>query len=124
MKNILIVDDERMFLMSLSESLIQSLKGFNVFTAENGEEAIKILGSRPVNLLITDLQMPGKNGFDLLKHVKDFFPDMSVIVISAYINVDMMKGLKSLGFSQILEKPIDFEDLIGKIKAEITKKGG
>lgn len=116
MKNLLVVDDERMFLMSLAEGLMQSLKEFNVFTAENGEDAIRVLDSNPVSFLLTDLQMPVKDGFALLRHVREFFPDIPVIVMTAYVNEDIMKRLKSLGFSEIMEKPIDFEDLIGKIR--------
>ncbi len=116
MKNILVVDDERMFLMSLAEGLMQSFKEFKIFTAENGEYAMRVLDSNPVNLLLTDLQMPVKDGFDLLRHVREFFPDIQVIVMTAYINEDIMGRLKSLGFSEILEKPFDLEDLIGKIR--------
>lgn len=116
MKNILVVDDERMFLMSLAEGLMQSFKEFKIFTAENGEYAMRVLDSNPVNLLLTDLQMPVKDGFDLLRHVRKFFPDIQVIVMTAYINEDIMGRLKSLGFSEILEKPFDLEDLIGKIR--------
>lgn len=116
MKNILVVDDERMFLMSLAEGLMQSFKEFKIFTAENGEYAMRVLDSNSVNLLLTDLQMPVKDGFDLLRHVREFFPDIQVIVMTAYINEDIMGRLKSLGFSEILEKPFDLEDLIGKIR--------
>ncbi len=119
MKNILVVDDERMFLMSLAEGLMQSFKEFKIFTAENGEYAMRVLDSNSVNLLLTDLQMPVKDGFDLLRHVREFFPDIQVIVMTAYINEDIMGRLKSLGFSEILEKPFDLEDLIGKIRRMI-----
>ncbi len=116
MKNLLVVDDERMFLMSLSESLMQALKDVNVITAENGEEAIRILDSMPVDFLLTDLQMPVLNGFGLLSHLKKFHPSIPVIVMTAYMNDETIKRLSSLGFLNIIEKPIEFENLVRKIR--------
>lgn len=116
MKNLLLVDDERMFLMSLSESLRQTLKDVNVITAENGEEAVRILDSMPVDFLLTDLQMPVLNGFGLLSHLKEFHPSIPVIVMTAHVNDETMKRLRSLGFLNIIEKPIEFENLIRKIR--------
>lgn len=116
MKNLLLVDDERMFLMSLSESLMQTLEDVNVITAENGEEAIRVLDSMPVDFIVTDLQMPVLNGFGLLGHLKEFYPSIPVIVMTAYVNDETMKRLSSLGFLNIMEKPIEFENLIRKIR--------
>lgn len=119
MKNLLLVDDERMFLMSLSESLMQTFKDINIFTAENGEEAIRILNSIPISFLLTDLQMPVVNGFGLLSHVREFHPEVPVVVMTAYVNGEIIDRLNSLGFSDIVEKPIEFEELIRKIKDRI-----
>ncbi|MFN3396304.1 MAG: response regulator [Thermodesulfovibrionales bacterium] len=119
MKNLLLVDDERVFLMSLSESLRQSLDNINVITAENGEEAIKILDSMPVDFVVTDLQMPVLNGFGVLSHLKEFYPSIPVLVMTAYVNDETMKRLSSLGFLNIMEKPIEFEDVIQEIRERI-----
>lgn len=116
MKNLLIVDDERMFLMTLSESLRQSLDNIKVITAENGGEAIRVLGTMPVDLLLTDLQMPVKNGYELLEHVKEFYPNIPVIVMTAHVNSETINRLSYLGISEIVEKPLDFDDLVGKIR--------
>lgn len=119
MKNLLLVDDERMFLMSLSENLRQSLKNVNIITAENGEEAIRVLDTMTVDFLLTDLQMPIKNGFDLLSYVRDFYPSIPAIIMTAYINGEIKERLTFLGFSDVMEKPIEFEELIKKIKNRI-----
>lgn len=119
MKNLLLVDDNRMFLKSLSESLMQILKDVNVTTAENGQEAIRILDSMAVDFVVTDLQMPVLNGFGLLSHLKEFYPSIPVIVMTAYVNDETMKRLSSLGFLNVMEKPIEFENLIIKIKEGI-----
>lgn len=119
MKNILLVDDEKMFLISLSESLKQTLKDVNIITAENGEEAMRILNSIPVDFLLTDLQMPIVNGFDLLNHMREFYPEVNVIVMTAHMNDGIIKRLDSLGFSEVLEKPVELEDLISKIRERL-----
>lgn len=119
MKNLLLVDDERMFLMSLTESLRQSLENINVITAENGEEAMRILDTMPVDFILTDLQMPIMNGFDLLSYVREFYPSIPAIVMTAHVNGRIMERLTFLGFSDVMEKPIEFEELIKKIKDRI-----
>lgn len=122
MKRILLVDDERMFLKSLSEGLRQSLGNINVITAENGEEAIRLMNSEPINFLITDLQMPVMNGFDLLKYVKRLYPNLPVIIMTAYVSDEMMKELDCLGCSDVMEKPIEFDILVKKIKESLYGK--
>jgi len=119
MTNLLLVDDERMFLMSLSESLMQTFNGMKVLTAENGEEAMRILNTLPVDFLLTDLQMPVMDGFDLLMYVKEFYPHIPVVVMTAYLNEDIMRRLCSLGFTDVIEKPIEFDVLAGRIKNKI-----
>lgn len=120
MKNLLLVDDERMFLMSLSESLRQTLENINVITAENGEEAMRILNTMPVDFLLTDLQMPVMNGFDLLSYVREFYPSIPAIVMTAHVNGSIMERLALLGFSDVMEKPLEFEELIKKIKEKLN----
>lgn len=116
MKKILIVDDERMFLKSLSESLMSLFEDVNVLTAENGEDAIKIMNSEPINFLLTDLQMPVMNGFELLSYVKRLHPGMPVIVMTAYVNNEILRELDYLGCLDVMEKPIELSELVKKIR--------
>lgn len=116
MKKILLVDDERTFLRSLSESLMNLLEDVKVLTAENGEDAIRILNSEPVNFLLTDLQMPVMNGFELLRYVKRLYPAIPVIVMTAYVSGDMIKELEYFGCIDVMEKPIELSDLVKKIR--------
>jgi len=113
MKNIVIVDDEKTFLLSLSEGLGMSRKDFNVITADNGEKAIEMLGAMSADLLITDLKMPDVDGFDLLVHVLKYYPELPVIVMTAYYNHDVVERLNSLGFHYHIEKPLEFDNLLG-----------
>lgn len=122
MKRILLVDDERTFLKSLSESLMNLFKDVRVVTAENGAEALRIMNSEPINFLITDLQMPVMNGFDLLKYVKRLYPNLPVIIMTAYVSNEMMKELDCLGCLDVMEKPIEFDLLVKKIKESLYGK--
>ena len=122
MKNILLVDDEMIYLKSLSEGLRQVNRQYNVMLAENGERALKILNSVKVDLLLTDLKMPVMDGFDLLVSVVKDFPDLQVIVATAFANPDVIKRIKALGFSDYIEKPFEFDDLIEKIDFLLSDK--
>lgn len=123
MKNILIVDDEKSFLLSLSEGLKMANKDFNIFLAENGEQAIEILKSVPINLLVTDLKMPLMDGFDLLMYVLKNHPNMPTIVMTAFSNPDVIRRLNEMGFPFCIEKPLEFEDLANKIQHLLKHHG-
>ncbi|MFZ2196318.1 MAG: response regulator [Thermodesulfovibrionales bacterium] len=120
MKNILLVDDEMIYLRSLSEGLRQINGEYNVMVAENGERALKILSSIKVDLLVTDLKMPVMDGFSLLVKVVKYFPYMHVIVATAFANSDVIKIINALGFSDYIEKPFEFDDLVEKIECLLS----
>lgn len=115
MKNILLVDDEMIFLKSLAEGLRMLNKDYNVMLAKNGEHAIRILKSVRVDLLLTDLKMPVMDGFDLLIEVLKNYPYLPVIVTSSFSNDDVIKKINAMGFSHFIEKPFEFDDLTDKI---------
>ena len=122
MKNILLVDDEINYLRSLSEGLRQINREYNVMLAENGERALKIMNSVKVDLLLTDLKMPVMDGFDLLVSVVKDFPRLPVIVATAFANPDVIKRINALGFSDYIEKPFEFDDLVEKIDCLLSDK--
>lgn len=120
MKNVLIVDDEKSFLLSLVEGLRPYASDFNTLTAENGKEAIEILESVEADLIVTDLKMPGMDGFELLAYVKKNHPDVPVIIITAYYTSEIKERLEALGSFKLLEKPLDFKELVDNIFAELA----
>lgn len=81
-ENILVVDDETNILRSLRRALANS--PYQVYTAENGEEALNLLGSQAIDMLITDIRMPGMSGYQLLKEVKANYPSVIRLVLSGY----------------------------------------
>ena len=119
MKNVLIVDDENSFLLSLLQGLDAYAADFNTLTAQNGKTAIDVLSATRISLVITDLKMPEMDGFGLLAYMSKMHPDIPVIVMSAYCTPEIKIRLNSLGAFTILEKPIDFYDFVEHIFAEL-----
>ena len=93
-KKVLIVDDEKTFISTLADGLEPYKADFSLFTASNGREAIKILGERKIDLIVTDLKMPKVDGFRLLAHVMAKYPNISVIVMTAFGNPQIEKRLQ------------------------------
>jgi predicted regulator of Ras-like GTPase activity (Roadblock/LC7/MglB family)/ActR/RegA family two-component response regulator len=120
MKNVLIVDDERFFLMSLVEGLGTYAADFNTLTAENGKKALAVLRSTLIDLVITDLKMPEMDGFELLAHMNKEFLDIPVVVMTAYATPEIKSRLEELGSFHLLEKPIDFRELVDTIFTQLS----
>jgi predicted regulator of Ras-like GTPase activity (Roadblock/LC7/MglB family)/ActR/RegA family two-component response regulator len=118
-KNILIVDDETAFLQSVSDGLGACASALNVITAENGKEAVRILGSLRINLVVTDLKMPEMDGFELLAQMSKNYSDIPVIVMTAFGTQEIEERIQKLGVFQYLEKPFDFEVLANMIIGEL-----
>jgi len=110
-KKILIVDDEKSFLLSLKDGLSVHSDKFQILTAENGREAVDVLRSLSVDLLVTDLKLPEMNGFELLAWVSRHQPQLPVIVMSAFGTPEIEARLAKMDTLQFLEKPLDLEML-------------
>jgi CheY-like chemotaxis protein len=115
MKNVLIVDDEKPFLISIADGLAAHGKDFTVRCALNGREAVKILDSTEVDLVVTDLRMPKMDGFELLTHMSGQYPNIPVIVMTAYGNTAIEERLRAIGDFQYLEKPLQLNVIADKI---------
>ena len=122
MKKVLIVDDEKPFLLSLTDGLAAYAKDFEVLTALNGKEAVKVLDSNGVDLVVTDLRMPKMDGFELLAHMSGSYPDIPVIVMTAYGTPAIEERLQAMGTFHYLEKPLEFDVLADKI-VDALKRG-
>lgn len=115
MKNILLVDDEMIFLKSLAEGLRMLDDDYNILPVTDVEQAIWVLKSVRVDLLLTDLRMPVMDGFDLLIEVLKKYPFLPVIVMSSFSNDDVIKKINAMGFFHFIEKPFEFDDLTDEI---------
>jgi CheY-like chemotaxis protein len=119
MKKILIVDDERPFLKSLSEGFEPYKKEFQVVTASDSREAMRILESEPIDLLVTDLRMPEIDGFKLIAYASKNFPDLPIIVITAFGTTEIENQLKNF-ITAYIEKPIDFQNFVDQIRSTLA----
>ena len=116
-KHILLVDDSKTELFHLSDLLTK--KGFNVRTAENGEEAMKRLGEAKPDLILMDVVMPGTNGYQLTRSITrdPRYADVPVIMCTSKgLETDRVWGLRQ-GARDYVVKPVDGDDLLAKIAA-------
>lgn len=116
MKSVLLVDDEKNFLLSLADMLKDNEDEFSIKIAGNGREAANIIDKESVDLVVTDLNMPEMDGFELMAHISQVNSEMPVIAMTAYGTPEMESRLRNMGAFQYIEKPIDFDSLLRKIK--------
>ena len=79
---ILVVDDEKSLRWSLAEGLRED--GYEVLEAEDGTECFAALDSQPVDVVLLDLKLPGEDGLIILQRIKDKYPDVTVVMMTAY----------------------------------------
>ncbi|RLC09195.1 MAG: sigma-54-dependent Fis family transcriptional regulator [Deltaproteobacteria bacterium] len=110
METILIVDDEKNYPLILSAVLEE--EGFETLTANSGDEALAIIKSSDVDLVLTDMKMPSMDGIELLEHVKAKDQELPVMMMTAYGTVEKaVEAMQKGAYSYIL-KPFDNESLI------------
>ncbi len=117
---ILLADDEDTLRTNLAEVLKD--EGFDVIACADGSEALRALKAGPVDAIITDLRMPGICGMDLLDHANKLAPDASIIVITAFGEVETAVDAMKKGARDYLCKPLIFDELIFKLKRLLTHR--
>ena len=106
---ILVVDDE--------QSQRQAIAGFlgklnyDVLNSSNGEDALRAIEQEPIDLVISDIKMPGLSGLELLQKAKNIIPDITFIFMTAYGSIDDAVAAMRLGAFNYLSKPIDIDEL-------------
>ncbi len=116
MKKVLIVDDEKSLLLSIRAGFEAYKDRFQLFTAEDGKKAVKILESNAIDLVVTDIRMPEMDGFELLVYMNTRYPSIPVLVMSAYGTREIQGKFESIGIIGFLDKPVDFDDLVKSIE--------
>ena len=111
---VLVVDDEERLRKALSRSLRQ--EKWRTYAAASGAEALGVLRERKIDLVITDLVMPGMDGMTLVRRIRRADPGMKVIIITAYGSTESMAEAEALGVSCYLAKPFDLSHLKSKVK--------
>lgn len=108
--SVLVVDDEELTLRTISRGLRQ--EGFEVLTAASGEDALKIFHEEKPDLTLLDIVLPGIDGVEVLRQIKEGNPAAIVIMMSAYHLVDRAVEAMKLGAYDYLVKPFHLDDMI------------
>lgn len=137
-KRILVVDDHFEMLEFLRSMLEMSNPDYCVLAAPSAEEGLLELrrkassskvqqggssGEQLIDLLITDVRLPGMSGFDLVRKVRDFRPELPVMMITAYVSAQGKDEAHSLGVYRYFEKPLDTDALLAAVHAALTTDG-
>ena len=106
---VLIVDDEKMMRSGMNKEVKEAIPDADIFLAESGKEALKIFAGEDIPLVFLDVEMPGMNGLDVAKRLKDIRPDVNIIMTTAYPNyaVDAYR----LHIGGYLMKPVVADDI-------------
>jgi len=121
-KSVLIVDDDQEMLLALKDGLGKYHETFSLLLAEDGLKAIDILNSKTISLVVTDLKMPGMDGFALLAHIMESYPDIPVVVITGYSTAEMERLAREGGAVGYIAKPFMIETLARKILITLRKE--
>jgi DNA-binding NtrC family response regulator len=119
-REVLIVDDEEPLLLSIADGLSIYRKCFNLQTATNGADAVKVLKSSPyIDLVVTDLSMPKMDGFELLAYMNRNYPKIPVILMTAFGTPKIEEIVSNMGIFRYLEKPLDINIIAENIFAAL-----
>jgi DNA-binding NtrC family response regulator len=116
-RRILIVEDEEIFLRPLQRSL--EVAGYDVFFRASGEDALDVLKTDDVDLVLTDKRLPGMDGVELVRRLKAEQPDLAVVVMTAYGTIDSAVEAVRLGAADYLVKPFEVAELLIVIRRAI-----
>lgn len=119
-QTLLIIEDDT----TLSEALVMVLKaeGYEVITAQSGEAGLDVLATTDVDLVLLDLRLPGIQGHDVLRIIRQRAPHLPVIIMTAHCEQDVRRGLEELGIVALVCKPFDAEMIVSLISRVLTGK--
>lgn len=121
---LLVVDDSADTTEVLNRQL--TARGLEVLTARDVAQAVRLLEREPIDLVITDLKMPGASGLELVRHVREHLPRTQVIMITGYPSIETAVQAVKLGAEEYLPKPFTQEELlaaVGQALARVERQG-
>ncbi|MCX5862443.1 MAG: sigma-54 dependent transcriptional regulator [Deltaproteobacteria bacterium] len=120
MTAVLVVDDEKNYLVVLEDLLAD--EGYDVLTASSGAEALEIIKKAPVQAVLSDIKMPGMTGIELLERILAVDPDLPVILMTAYAEVDQAVDAMKKGALDHIQKPFDNRDVKRAVARGVEKR--
>jgi CheY-like chemotaxis protein len=124
MTRLLVADDSETVLLMLQRRL--EMEGYEVVTAKDGFEALerlRELGSSEPDVILLDAMMPRMSGTEVLAEIRGKGSTIPIVMISAHLDAQEPERMRSLGATDIVPKPFEWDDLIGKIE-ELAHKNG
>jgi two-component system, response regulator, stage 0 sporulation protein F len=119
-EKILIVDDQFGIRILLNE--VFQKEGYQTFQAANGIQALDIVTKHDPDLVLLDMKIPGMDGIEILKRMKVIDPDIRVIIMTAYGELDMIQEAKNLGAITHFAKPFDIDDIRTAVRVHMPEK--
>jgi len=110
-KKVLVVDDEETLTWSMTKTLSRDRATYQLLTANSGTEALRIIEKHSLNVVVTDIKMPDISGLDLLSTIRDKYPWIKVIIMTAYGSPEVQKEASERGSFQYIEKPFEIDDI-------------
>ncbi len=120
MYTVLVVDDEKNYLLILEDLLLED--GYRVLTASSAAEALNIITNDVIDTVVTDIKMPGLTGIDLLDRVLTHDPELPVIVMTAFAEVDQAVAAMKKGALDHIQKPFDNTDFKNAVARGVEKR--
>jgi len=117
---ILVVDDEDIVRTSCSRTL--SPEGYEIRLAQNGVEGLKMASEERFDLVLTDLKMPDMDGIEVLRIIKEKWPETAVIIVTGYQTVDTAVKAIKLGAYDYIEKPFTPDALISAVAEAMANR--
>lgn len=117
---VLLVDDEESFVKTLSERL--QMRDLNNKVAFDGEQAVTLAHGEEPDVMVLDLKMPGIDGVEVLRRVKQRYPHLQVIILTGHGTDRDEEEVRRLGAFDYVQKPIPIDDLVVRIKDAYRKK--
>ena len=118
---ILVVEDEPSLIFTLRDTLEN--EGYQVIVSEDGEHAVELVQEHAPDLMILDIMLPGKSGYDICKEVRELKYTFPIIMLTAKDQeIDKVKGL-NLGADDYLTKPFGVKELLARIQARLRRAG-
>ena len=111
LKKVLFVDDEEILTWIMTKTLSKDKKIYEIMIANDGEKALEIMKDKPIDLVISDIRMPGLSGLDVLEEIRKNYPHTQVVIMTAYGNPDVQKEANKRGCLHYIEKPFKIEEL-------------
>jgi DNA-binding NtrC family response regulator len=117
---LMLVDDEERYLRTTAKLLEK--RGIQVVTAQSGEQALELLKTHDVHVVILDVKMPGMDGFKTLRAIKTLYPPVEVIFLTGHATMDSaIEGLQFGAFDYVM-KPADIDGIVDKAYEAFEKR--